>query len=84
MGLFFSFSVGVMSVQADPPGNATCNAQCIALGDLGLSHGQCVSFCATCTNNGNTDAVCFCNFADFIGYLDYAGLSFGDCVSTFN
>lgn len=83
MSLVLAASIGVV-VQADPPANSTCNTQCNDLGDLGLTHGQCVSFCTSCTNNGNTDANCFCNFLDAIGAIGPDGVfrNFGQCIST--
>ena len=81
--LALSVMLGTVAVsQADPPNNSTCNAQCEFLGDLGLNHGECMSFCTSCTNNGNTAANCNCNFLDFLGGIGPGEIfnNFGQCI----
>jgi len=81
LALSVAFTVTVAS-QAAPPVNSTCHAQCDDLGDLGLTHGECVSFCTSCTNNGNTGANCLCNQLDFFGLIGPDGIfkNFGQCI----
>ena len=75
----FSLSLAV-NLNADPPENSTCQAQCVSLGDLGMNHGECTSFCTSCTNNGNTEANCTCNFLEFVGALEAIFGNFGQCI----
>ena len=65
--------------QAQPTPN--CSQACTNLGDLGLSHGQCVSLCQTCNcldTNGETCPVCECKIFDLVGI---STVPLGDCVS---
>ncbi|MHC5032830.1 MAG: hypothetical protein ACYTGU_18445 [Planctomycetota bacterium] len=78
---FVLTSATVASADQNPV--STCEAQCDALGDLGLNHGQCVSFCASCLNNGNTQANCTCNFFQFLGILEQVFGNFGQCIKAF-
>ena len=85
MGLCLVLSVALtitVASQAAPPANSTCSALCTDLGDLGLNHGECTSFCTSCTNNGNTTKNCACNFLDFIGEIGPGGAfkNFGQCI----
>ena len=62
---------------------ANCSQACSNLGDLGLSHGQCVSLCQTCnclSGNGNTCAVCECKVIQLLSPTPFA---LGRCVSFF-
>ena len=78
------FLIGSLSIvlSATPPPNNDCNADCTAIDNLGMNHGQCVSFCTTCTNNGATEDVCFCNLQESLGILEASNLSFGDCLQS--
>ena len=79
--LALSFVLTTATVaSAAPNDTSTCGAQCDFLGDLGLNHGQCLSFCTSCVNNGNTSANCTCNFLDFIGALEDLFGNFGQCI----
>lgn len=81
MSIFIVGSLSV-AVSAVPPPNNDCNADCIAVDNLGLNHGQCVSFCTTCSNNGSTEEVCFCNLQESLGILEAEGITFGECIGT--
>ena len=80
MGAILFFSLTSM-MNMDPPANSQCQEICLELGDLGLNHGQCVSFCNSCLNNGNTGPVCICNEIDYLDLLEEFGFkNFGQCV----
>ena len=79
MALAVLLSVGAVSL-AQPPFNSQCSAICTSIGDLGLGHGQCVSFCTTCTSPGvgaGVNLVCFCNSIEF---ATGGAISFAECV----
>lgn len=62
-----------------------CKSTCEWLvDDLGLpSLGACISWCRSCTNEGNgkgVEAVCFCNTLEAYGILEEQDINFGQCV----
>ena len=61
-------------------GNSQCSSMCDDLANLGLNHRECTSFCQSCLNNGNTDALCSCNLLEAVGMLNDFFKNFGQCV----
>jgi len=78
--------VGLTSmISLNPTAKAyDCATDCeFITAELGISWGQCMSFCRTCTNEGQgkgVAAVCECNFYEAIGVLEEEGINFGQCV----
>ena len=75
--LFMAGAVGAQPVN--------CSEACTALGDVGVTHGQCVSLCQTCnclSTNGDTCPVCECKVLELTGVLP-PELPLGQCIKDF-
>ncbi len=82
------FIIGLTSmIKMDPPPNTECKEICSYFENFGLSHGDCMSTCATCTNPGKgkgVNAVCICNIIDDgAGVKEFGFKNFGHCVKAF-
>src|SRR5262245_24003165 len=78
MAIATLFMAGAAGAQAQ-----NCSEACTAIGDVGLTHGQCASLCQTCnclSTNGNTCPVCECKFLELAGVLP-PGFPLGQCIN---
>jgi hypothetical protein len=84
--LIGAVSAAALTLALSMPASAAPGASqaCKVLGDLGLSHGECVSLLQANFNNGNADAVGLCKFTKEFNPALFDALfkNLGDCVSS--